>query len=131
LADLILNAWVSLTALIIGIFFSPNLANGREFSEMAAGTEVTNQQIPLGAHRGRGCVAIDRKANYKLGKIFWLPVPSSGLRHVLAARRGMMWRGRSSPSFQFEPGCVTIFVVISNGAPWMPFYQQSSVVDRG
>jgi hypothetical protein len=38
-----------------------------------------------------------------------------------------------TPSFQFEPGYVAIFVTIigTTIAPWMQFYQQSSIVDKG
>jgi len=39
----------------------------------------------------------------------------------------------SRPSFRFEAGYVTIFVTIigTTIAPWMQFYQQSAIVDKG
>ncbi len=38
-----------------------------------------------------------------------------------------------TPSFEFNAGYVTIFVTIigTTIAPWMQFYQQSSIVDKG
>jgi len=46
---------------------------------------------------------------------------------------GEVTRAFVTPSFRFEAGYVTIFVTIigTTIAPWMQFYQQSSIVDKG
>ena len=78
------------------------------------------------------------KANYKWVERVFLAASAIFLAYIIS---GVMarppWeevaRAFVTPSFQFDPGYVTIFVTIigTTIAPWMQFYQQSSVVDKG
>jgi Mn2+/Fe2+ NRAMP family transporter len=44
-----------------------------------------------------------------------------------------VWQGMLSPHISFQAGYLTIFVTIigTTIAPWMQFYQQSAIVDKG
>jgi NRAMP (natural resistance-associated macrophage protein)-like metal ion transporter len=141
LADLIRESMgVRATTLIIGIMLIANLANTvSEFAGVAASMEIFGVSkfisVPIAAV---GVWLLIVKGSYKsVERIFlvasalYLSYVASGVManppwpHVLQAAR--------TPSFHFETGYVTIFVTVigTTIAPWMQFYQQSSIVDKG
>jgi Mn2+/Fe2+ NRAMP family transporter len=141
LADLIRERMgVKITALIIGILVFANLANTiSEFAGVAASMEIFGISkyisVPLAAVLVWVLIV---KANYKSVERVFLVASALYLAYVAS---GIMARppwdavGRAAmtPSFQFDAGYVTLFVTIigTTIAPWMQFYQQSSIVDKG
>jgi Mn2+/Fe2+ NRAMP family transporter len=141
LADLIRERLgVRLTALIIGIFLFANLANTvSEFAGVAASMEIFGVSkylsVPVAAVLVWFLIV---KANYKWVERVFLAASAIFLAYIVS---GVMARppwhevtqAFITPSFRFEPGYVTIFVTIigTTIAPWMQFYQQSSIVDKG
>jgi len=141
LADLIRERLgVRLTALIIGIFLFANLANTvSEFAGVAASMEIFGVtkylSVPIAAMIVWLLIV---KANYKWVERVFLAASAIFLAYIISgvlARPpwGEVAKAFVTPSFQFEPGYVTIFVTIigTTIAPWMQFYQQSSIVDKG
>ena len=141
LADLIRERLgVRLTALIIGIFLFANLANTvSEFAGVAASMEIFGVSKYLSVPIAAVVVwLLIVKANYKWVERVFLAASAIFLAYIIS---GVMarppWeevaRAFVTPSFRFDPGYVTIFVTIigTTIAPWMQFYQQSSVVDKG
>ncbi len=141
LADLIRESLgVRLTAIIIGIVLFANLANTvSEFAGVAASLEI----FGISKYLSVPVVAIlvwllIVKGNYgRVEKIF-LVASALYLTYVLS---GIMaqpdWQQVAqafvTPSFQLNAGYVTIVVTIigTTIAPWMQFYQQASIVDKG
>ncbi len=141
LADLIRERLgVRLTALIIGIFLFANLANTvSEFAGVAASMEIFGVSKYLSVPIAAVVVwLLIVKANYKWVERVFLAASAIFLAYIIS---GVMarppWeevaRAFVTPSFRFDPGYVTIFVTIigTTIAPWMQFYQQSSIVDKG
>jgi Mn2+/Fe2+ NRAMP family transporter len=141
LADLIRERLgVRLTALIIGIFLFANLANTvSEFAGVAASMEIFGVtkyfSVPIAAVVVWLLIV---KANYKWVERVFLAASAIFLAYIVSgvlARPpwGEVAKAFVTPSFQFEPGYVAIFVTIigTTIAPWMQFYQQSSIVDKG
>jgi Mn2+/Fe2+ NRAMP family transporter len=141
LADLIREQLgVRLTALIIGIFLFANLANTvSEFAGVAASMEIFGVSkyfsVPIAAVVVWLLIV---KANYKWVERVFLAASAIFLAYIVSgvlARPpwGEVAKAFVTPSFQFEPGYVAIFVTIigTTIAPWMQFYQQSSIVDKG
>ena len=141
LADLIRERLgVRLTALIIGIFLFANLANTvSEFAGVAASMEIFGVSKYLSVPIAAVVVwLLIVKANYKWVERVFLAASAIFLAYIISgvlARPpwGEVAKAFVTPSFQFEPGYVTIFVTIigTTIAPWMQFYQQSSIVDKG
>jgi len=141
LADLIReNMGVRATAAIIGIVLLANLANTiSEFAGVAASLEIFGiskyLSVPLVAVLVWLLVV---RGSYKSVERIFLVASAIYLCYVAS---GFMarppWaevaRAVITPSFHFEAGYVTIFVTIigTTIAPWMQFYQQSSIVDKG
>ncbi|MCX6028340.1 MAG: Nramp family divalent metal transporter [Chloroflexi bacterium] len=141
LADLIRERMgVKITALIIGVLVFANLANTvSEFAGVAASMEIFGISkyisVPLAAILVWVLIV---KADYKSVERVFLVASALYLAYVAS---GIMARppwdavGRAAitPSFQFDAGYVTLFVTIigTTIAPWMQFYQQSSIVDKG
>ncbi len=141
LADLIRERLgVRLTALIIGIFLFANLANTvSEFAGVAASMEIFGVSKYLSVPIAAMVVwLLIVKANYKWVERVFLAASAIFLAYIVS---GILARppwdevamAFVTPDFQVEPGYVTIFVTIigTTIAPWMQFYQQSSVVDKG
>ncbi len=141
LADLIRERLgVKLTALIIGILVFANLANTvSEFAGVAASMEIFGVSkyisVPIA---GVIVWLLMVKANYKTVERVFLAASAIYLAYVasgILARPawGEVARAFVTPSFQFDAGYVTLFVTIigTTIAPWMQFYQQSSIVDKG
>ena len=141
LADLIRERLgVRLTALIIGIFLFANLANTvSEFAGVAASMEIFGVSKYLSVPIAAVVVwLLIVKANYKWVERVFLAASAIFLAYIISgvlARPpwGEVAKAFVTPSFQFEPGYVVIFVTIigTTIAPWMQFYQQSSIVDKG
>jgi Mn2+/Fe2+ NRAMP family transporter len=141
LADLIRESMgVKITALIIGIVLIANLANTvSEFAGVAASMEIFG--IPKYASVPVVAVLVWLlivKGSYgRVEKIFlvasaiYLAYVASGI--LAHPDWGAVAKATVTPTFHFEAGYVTIFVTAigTTIAPWMQFYQQASIVDKG
>jgi NRAMP (natural resistance-associated macrophage protein)-like metal ion transporter len=141
LADLIReSSGVRVTAIIIGLVLIANLANTvSEFAGVAASMEIFGVSkyisVPLAAVLVWLLIV---RANYKWVERVFLVASAMYLAYVAS---GIMakppWpevaRAFVTPSFHFDSGYVVIAVTIigTTIAPWMQFYQQSSIVDKG
>jgi Mn2+/Fe2+ NRAMP family transporter len=141
LADLIRESLgVRATAVIIGIVVFANLANTvSEFAGVAASMEIFGVSkyisIPLAA---LGVWLLIVKANYKVVERVFLVASAVYLAYIASgwmAKPDWMLVARDfvTPQFHFELGYITIFVTAigTTIAPWMQFYQQASIVDKG
>lgn len=141
LADLIRESLgVRATALIIGLMLVANLANTvSEFAGVAASLEIFGVSkyvsVPLAA---AGVWLLIVKGNYKTVERIFLVASAIYLAYVASGILAhpswdVVLQAAVQPSFHFEAGYVTIFVTIigTTIAPWMQFYQQSSIVDKG
>ncbi|MBS1245754.1 MAG: nramp family metal ion transport protein, partial [Chloroflexi bacterium] len=140
-ADLIRESFgVRATAAIIGIVLFANLANTvSEFAGVAASMEIFGVSkyvsVPLAAV---GVWLLIVKANYKTVERIFLVASALYLSYVASGILAnppwpQVLEAARTPSFRFEAGYVTIFVTIigTTIAPWMQFYQQSAIVDKG
>ena len=141
LADLIRESMgVRATIGILGLLVFVNLANTTsEFAGVAASMEIFGVSkfisVPIAALLVWFLIiwvspkAIERV--FLVASAIYLAYVASGIiarpdwTEVMVAAR--------SPSFHFDAGYVTIFVTIigTTIAPWMQFYQQSAIVDKG
>ena len=141
LADLIRERMgVRTTAIIIGILVFANLANTvSEFAGVAASMEIFGVSkyisVPLAAALVWVLIV---KADYKVVERVFLIASALYLAYIasgIMARPswGTVLQATVTPSFRFEAGYVTLFVTVigTTIAPWMQFYQQSSIVDKG
>jgi len=141
LADLIRESFgVRATAVIIGIVLFANLANTvSEFAGVAASMEIFGWSkyvsVPLAAV---GVWLLIVRANYKTVERIFLVASALYLSYVASGILAnppwpQVLEVARTPSFRFEAGYVTIFVTIigTTIAPWMQFYQQSAIVDKG
>ncbi|MCC7491285.1 MAG: Nramp family divalent metal transporter [Fimbriimonadaceae bacterium] len=141
LADLIRESFgVRLTALIIGIVVVANFANTvSEFAGVAASLEIFGISryvaVPLAAV---GVWLLIVKGSYKqveriflVASVIYLAYVASGF--MARPDWSVVGQAMVTPSFRLDVGYVTIFVTIigTTIAPWMQFYQQSSIVDKG
>jgi Mn2+/Fe2+ NRAMP family transporter len=141
LADLIRERMgVRITAIILALLVFVNLANTvSEFAGVAASMEIFGVSkyisVPLAAVAVWFLII---KGSYKVVERVFLVASALYLAYVAS---GLMaapnWSEVGSalvtPSFHLDVGYVTIFVTIigTTIAPWMQFYQQSSIVDKG
>jgi Mn2+/Fe2+ NRAMP family transporter len=141
LADLIRESLgVRLTALILSLLVFVNLANTvSEFAGVAASMEIFGiskyVSVPLAA---LGVWLLVFKGNYKSTERIFLIASSIYLAYIISGMMakpdwGEVGRALVTPSFEFNFGYVTIFVTIigTTIAPWMQFYQQASLADKG
>lgn len=141
LADLIREGLgVRWTTIILGMLLFVNLANTvSEFAGVAASMEIfgVNKYIsvPLAAV---GVWFLIVKGNYKTTERIFLIASAIYLSYVISgfmAKPDWMavFQASVTPTFHLDAGYVTIFVTIigTTIAPWMQFYQQSSIVDKG
>ena len=141
LADLIRERMgVRITTIVLGLLVFVNLANTvSEFAGVAAGFEIFGISkyisVPLAAF---GVWLLIVKGSYKFIERVFLFASAIYLTYVASgflAHPDMVEVGKAlvSPSFHLDAGYVTIFVTIigTTIAPWMQFYQQSSIVDKG
>jgi Mn2+/Fe2+ NRAMP family transporter len=131
---------VKATAVIIAVLVFANLANTvSEFAGVAAAMEIFGVSkyisVPLVA------VAVWLllvKGSYRLVERVFLVASALYFAYVAS---GIManppWqevaRAAITPSFSLEPGYVMIFITVigTTIAPWMQFYQQSAIADKG
>jgi NRAMP (natural resistance-associated macrophage protein)-like metal ion transporter len=141
LADLIRESLgVRTTALIIGIMLIANLANTvSEFAGVAASMEIFGVSkyitVPLAAV---GVWLLVVKGNYRLVERIFLVASALYFAYVLSGILanppwGTVLEAARTPTFHLEAGYVTIFVTVigTTIAPWMQFYQQAAIVDKG
>ncbi|HEX7592582.1 MAG TPA: Nramp family divalent metal transporter [Anaerolineae bacterium] len=141
LADLIRESMgVRTTAIIIGIVVFANLANTvSEFAGVAASMEIFGVSkyvsVPFVAVLVWLLIV---KGSYKFVERIFLVASAIYLSYVLSGifanpPWGKVLEAAITPSFHFDAGYVTIFVTIigTTIAPWMQFYQQASIVDKG
>jgi Mn2+/Fe2+ NRAMP family transporter len=141
LADLIRESMgVRLTALILGLLVFVNLANTvSEFAGVAASLEIFGLSkyltVPLAAI---GVWLLIIKGSYATVERVFLVASAVYLAYVasgILAHPDWIGVGQAmlTPSFSFDVSYITIFVTIigTTIAPWMQFYQQSSIVDKG
>jgi NRAMP (natural resistance-associated macrophage protein)-like metal ion transporter len=131
---------VRATALLLSLLVFVNLANTvSEFAGVAASMEIFGitkfVSVPLAAV---GVWLLVFKGNYRTIERVFLVASTIYLAYVASgvmARPNwdQVWQAFYTPSFHFDPGYVTIFVTIigTTIAPWMQFYQQSSIADKG
>ncbi len=141
LADLIREVFgVKWTTIIIGIVLIANLANTvSEFAGVAASMEIFGiskyMSVPIVALLVWLLIV---KGSYQRVEKIFLAASALYLTYVASGiLANPPWnevaRASVTPSFQFDVGYVTIFVTIigTTIAPWMQFYQQASIVDKG
>ena len=143
LADLIRESMgVRATAIIIGIVLIANLANTvSEFAGVAASMEILVPNVgktvwvPLAAALVWLLIV---KGNYKTVERIFLVASALYFSYVASGILAKppwphVLQAAGTPSFRFEAGYVTIFVTVigTTIAPWMQFYQQSAIVDKG
>jgi Mn2+/Fe2+ NRAMP family transporter len=141
LGDLIRESLgVRAAAAILGILLLANLANTvSEFAGVAASMEIFGVSkyisVPLAAV---GVWLLIVKGSYKPVERVFLVASALYLTYVasgILARPSWPDVGQATlrPSFYFEAGYVTILVTIigTTIAPWMQFYQQSAIADKG
>ena len=141
LADLIRETMgVRATTLILSICLFVNLANTvSEFAGIAASMNVFGVSkylsVPVAAV---GVWLLIIKGSYKtvervflLASTIYLSYIASGI--LAKPDWGEVSRAAVRPSFHLDVGYITIFVTIigTTIAPWMQFYQQASVADKG
>jgi Mn2+/Fe2+ NRAMP family transporter len=134
------NMGVRATAIILGIFVLANLANAiSEFAGVAASLEIFGISkyisVPLVAV---GVWLLIVKGSYKLVERVFLVASAVYLAYFVSSvlakpSWSVVGRALITPSFRLEPGYVTLAITIigTTIAPWMQFYQQSAIVDKG
>jgi Mn2+/Fe2+ NRAMP family transporter len=141
LADLIRERLgVRITAIILALLLFVNLANTvSEFAGVAASMEIFGVSkyisVPIAAVLVWVLIV---KGSYKAVERVFLVASAIFLTYIASgvlANPNWSEVGKAfiSPSFHLDVGYVTIFVTIigTTIAPWMQFYQQSSIVDKG
>ena len=141
LADLIRSSLgVRLTAIIIGLMLIANLANTvSEFAGVAASMEIFHVSkyvsVPIAAVLVWFLIV---KANYQWVERIFLVASAVYLTYVASCILanpdwGEVARAFVTPQFQFNSSYVVLAVTIigTTIAPWMQFYQQASIVDKG
>src|SRR5512136_403262 len=141
LADLIRERMgVRITAVILALLLFVNLANTvSEFAGVAASMEIFGiskyVSVPLAAV---GVWLLIVKGSYRaveriflIASAIYLAYVASGL--IAAPDWSEVGHALYTPSFHLDVGYVTIFVTIigTTIAPWMQFYQQASIADKG
>ena len=141
LADLIRESLgVRLTTLILGLLVFVNLANTvSEFAGVAASMQIFGISkyisVPLAAV---GVWLLIVRGNYETVERVFLIASAVYLSYVASGvLANPAWpevgKALVTPSFHLEVGFLTMFVTIigTTIAPWMQFYQQSAIVDKG
>lgn len=141
LADLIRESMgVRITALLLGLLVFVNLANTvSEFAGVAASLEIFNVSkfisVPIAAFLVWILIV---KGNYKVVERVFLVASTIYIAYIASGVLAQpvwedVFQSMISPTFQLNSGYVIIFVTIigTTIAPWMQFYQQSSIADKG
>jgi len=141
LADLIRESMgVRVTAFVIGVLLVANLANTvSEFAGVAASMEIFGiskyVSVPIVAV---GVWLLIVKGSYKSVERIFLVASALYLSYIASGLLvnppwDQVLRASVTPSFRFEAGYVTMFITVigTTIAPWMQFYQQSAIADKG
>jgi Mn2+/Fe2+ NRAMP family transporter len=141
LADLIRERMgVRITAIILALLLFVNLANTvSEFAGVAASMEIFGISkyisVPIAAVAVWLLIV---KGSYKIVERVFLVASAIFLTYIASGvLSAPSWSEVGSafvtPTFHLDVGYMTIFVTIigTTIAPWMQFYQQSSIVDKG
>ena len=141
LADLIRESLgVRVTALVVGVLLIANLANTvSEFAGVAAGMEIFGVSkfisVPIAAVLVWLLIV---RGNYRTVERVFLVASAIYLAYVAAGILEhpdwpLIGRSLVTPQFHFEKGYITILITIigTTIAPWMQFYQQSAIADKG
>ena len=141
LADLIRESMgVRWTAFIIGVLLIANLANTvSEFAGVAASMEIFGVSkyisVPIVAV---GVWLLILKGSYKSVERVFLVASALYLAYVASGILvdppwGQVLKDTVTPTFRFQAGYVAMFITVigTTIAPWMQFYQQSSIADKG
>ncbi len=141
LADLIRESLgVKLTAIIIAIILFANLANTvSEFAGVAASLEIFGITKYLSVPVTAVIVwLLIVKANYKVVERIFLVASLVFITYIISgvlAHPSWSEVGHAlvTPTIQLNAGYMTMMVTIigTTIAPWMQFYQQASIVDKG
>lgn len=130
---------VRLSVIILGILLFANLANTvSEFAGVAASMEIFGVSkfisVPLAAVL---VWVLAIRFDYKSVERVFLVASAIYLTYVISGILAkpdwnMVLKASISPSFQFDSQYVTLAVTIigTTIAPWMQFYQQSSIADK-
>jgi Mn2+/Fe2+ NRAMP family transporter len=131
---------VRIAAIILGILMFANLANTvSEFAGVAASMEIFGVSkyisVPIAAV---GVWVLVVKASYKSVERVFLVASALYLSYVVSGFLARpLWSDVTqaivSPQFHFDAGYVTLAITVvgTTIAPWMQFYQQSAIVDKG
>ncbi len=141
LADLIRESMgIRWTSVILSILLFANLANTvSEFAGVAASMEIFGISkfisVPIVAV---GVWLLIVKGSYKSVERIFLVASAIYFAYVLSGiLANPPWetvvREAVTPSFRFESGYVVLFITVigTTIAPWMQFYQQASIADKG
>jgi Mn2+/Fe2+ NRAMP family transporter len=141
LADLIRESLgVRLTALILAVLLLANLANTvSEFAGVAASMEIFGISkfisVPVVA---AGVWLLVVRGSYRMVERIFLVASAIYLCYVFSGLManppwGDVITALRTPQFHLDSGYVTIFVTVigTTIAPWMQFYQQAAIVDKG
>ncbi len=141
LAALIREVWgVRATATILGILVLANLANTvSEFAGVAASLEIFGVSKYISVPLAAACVwLLVLRGDYRTVERVFLVASGIYLCYVASgviARPPWVEVARAlvRPELDFEPGMLTMAITIvgTTIAPWMQFYQQSAIVDKG
>jgi NRAMP (natural resistance-associated macrophage protein)-like metal ion transporter len=128
------------TTLVLGLLVIVNLTNTiSEFAGVAASMEIfgVSKYISVPAVAVLVWVLIV-KANYRTVERVFLVASAIYLAYIASGiMANPQWsavgQGLITPSFKFESGFIIMAVTIigTTIAPWMQFYQQSAIVDKG
>jgi Mn2+/Fe2+ NRAMP family transporter len=131
---------IRITAAIVGVLLIANLANTvSEFAGVAASMEIFGiskfLSVPIAA---LAVWLLIVKGSYRSVERIFLVASALYLAYVAS---GIMahpsWatvaQASVTPSFQFDSGYVVIAITVigTTIAPWMQFYQQSAIADKG
>lgn len=141
LADLIRSSLgVRLTAIIIGLMLFANLANTvSEFAGVAASMEIFHVSKYISVPVAAVVVwLLIVKANYRWVERVFLVASAIYLTYIASAiLANPDWKEVAqsfvTPHFQLNSSYIILAVTIigTTIAPWMQFYQQASIVDKG
>ncbi len=128
------------TAIIIGILLIANLANTvSEFAGVAASMEIFGVSkyisVPLVAI---GVWLLIVKGSYKPVERVFLVASAFYITYIISGVManppwGEVLKAAATPSFSLDAGYVILFITVigTTIAPWMQFYLQSSIADKG
>ncbi len=141
LADLIRESMgVRITTIVVGVLLVANLANTvSEFAGVAASLEIFGVSKFISVPMAAVLVwLLMVRGNYRTVERVFLAASAIYLAYVAAGILekpdwSLIGRSLVTPQISFDKGFLTIMITIigTTIAPWMQFYQQSSIADKG